>query len=87
MLAPHSLQLVEVSQLILPAPSLPLAFEMAFFRGVFWFGLFVVLTFCFAVLFEYGPRDFVNGAEKEYAGVRSLLVKRTEEMRQRKKER
>ena len=50
---------------------------MAVVRGLFWFALFLVLTFCFVVLFEYGPRDFANGAQKEYARVKSFVVKRT----------
>ena len=53
---------------------------MALLRSVFWFGLFIVLTFCFVVLFEYGPHDFVNGAQKEYARMKSFVVKRTEEV-------
>jgi hypothetical protein len=60
---------------------------MAVVRGIFWFGLFLILTFCFAVLFEYGPRDFANGAQKEYARVKSFVVKRTEEIGQSKKDR
>jgi hypothetical protein len=64
-----------------------LLFEMALLRGIFWFGLFLVLTFCFVVLFDYGPRDFANGAQKEYARVKSFVVKRTEEIWQTKKDR
>lgn len=60
---------------------------MALLRGVFWFVLFLVLTFCFVVLFEYGPRDFVSGAEKEYSRVKSFVVKRTAEMEENKKDR
>ena len=60
---------------------------MAILRGIFWFGLFLVLTFCFVVLFEYGPRDFLNGAQKEYARVKSFVLKRTEEIGQTKKDR
>jgi hypothetical protein len=60
---------------------------MALLRGVFWFVLFLVLTFCFVVLFEYGPRDFASGAEKEYARVKSFVVKRTAEMEENKKDR
>jgi hypothetical protein len=37
---------------------------MALLRGLFWFVLFLVLTFCFVVVFEYGPRDFASGAQK-----------------------
>jgi hypothetical protein len=60
---------------------------MALLRGLFWFGLFLVLTFCFVVLFEYGPHDFANGAQKEYARVKSIVVKRAEEIGQNKKDR
>jgi hypothetical protein len=60
---------------------------MALLRGLFWLGLFIVLTFCFVVLFEYGPRDFANGAQKEYARVKSFVVNRTEEIGQTKKDR
>ena len=60
---------------------------MAFLRGLFWLGLFIVLTFCFVVLFEYGLRDFASGAQKEYARVKSFVVKRTKEIGQTKKDR
>ena len=60
---------------------------MALLRGLFWFGLFLILTFCFVVLFEYGPRDFAAGAKKECARVKSFVVKRTEEIGENKKER
>jgi len=53
---------------------------MALVRGVFWLGLFLVLTFCFVVLFEYGPRDFINGAQKEYGRIKSSVIKRIEEI-------
>ena len=59
---------------------------MAVLRSIFWFALFLILTFSFVVLFEYGPRDFANGAQKEYARVKSFVVKRSEEIRQDKKE-
>jgi hypothetical protein len=51
-----------------------------------WVALFFVLTFCFVVLFEYGPRDFVSGAQKEYGRVKSFVVKRTEETGDKKKD-
>jgi hypothetical protein len=60
---------------------------MALLRGIFWFGLFLALTFCFVVLFEYEPRDFANGVQKEYARVKSFVIKRTEEITQTKKDR
>ena len=59
---------------------------MALLRGLFWFALFLVLTFCFVVLFEYGPHDFAGGAQKEYARVKSFVVKRTEEVGKTKKD-
>jgi hypothetical protein len=60
---------------------------MAFLRGLFWFALFLVLTFCFVVLFEYGPRDFAGGAQKEYARVKAFVVKRTGKIGENKKDR
>jgi hypothetical protein len=39
------------------------------------------------VLFEYGPRDFASGAQKEYARIKSFVVKRTEEIGETKKDR
>jgi hypothetical protein len=59
---------------------------MVLLRGLFWVALFLALTFCFVVLFEYGPRDFVSGAQKEYDRVKSLVVKRTEETGDKKKD-
>jgi hypothetical protein len=50
---------------------------MALLRGFFWFALFIVFTFSFVVLFEYGPRDFANGVKKECARVKSFVVKQT----------
>jgi hypothetical protein len=35
-------------------------------RNLFWFLLFVFFTFCFVVLFEYGPSDFTTGFKKEF---------------------
>jgi hypothetical protein len=54
---------------------------MALLRGLFWFVLFIVLSFCFVVLFEYGPHDFANGVQKEYARVKSFVVKQAEAIR------
>jgi hypothetical protein len=60
---------------------------MALLRGLFWLVLFIVLTFCFVVLFEYGPHDFANGVQKEYTRVKSFVVKQTETIRKPKKNR
>jgi hypothetical protein len=60
---------------------------MALVRGLFWVGLFLLLTFSFVVLLEYGPRDFIDGARKEYARMKLFVVKRKEELRSDKKHR
>jgi hypothetical protein len=52
---------------------------MALLRGVLWLGLFVLLTFSFVVLFEYGPRNFADGARKEYSRIKSFVVKQSQE--------
>ena len=39
---------------------------MGLIRNLFWLLLFVFFTFCFVVLFEYGPTDFVPGLQKEF---------------------
>lgn len=38
---------------------------MGLLRTLFWALLFVFFTFCFLVLFEYGPSDFTTGFQKE----------------------
>ena len=60
---------------------------MVLLRGLFWLVVFIVLTFCFVVLFEYGPHDFANGVQKEYARVKLFVVKQTETIRKPKKNR
>jgi hypothetical protein len=60
---------------------------MALVRGLFWLVLFILLTFCFVVLFEYGPHDFANGVQKEYARVKSFVAKQTETIGKAKKNR
>jgi hypothetical protein len=60
---------------------------MALVRGLFWLVLFIVLTFCFVVLFEYGPHDFANGVQKEYVRVKSFIAKQTETIGKSKKNR
>ena len=60
---------------------------MALLRGLFWLVLFIILTFCFVVLFEYGPHDFANGVQKEYTRVKSFVVKQIETIKKPKKNR
>ena len=78
MLAPHGLQLASSVTAVDPKISSDYSFDMALLRSVFLFGLFFLLTFCFVVLFQYGPHDFANGAQKEYARIKSLVLKRIE---------
>jgi hypothetical protein len=60
---------------------------MALLRSLFWFALFVVLAFCFVVLFEYGPHNFATGFHKELAHVKSFVAKHVEKLQNREKER
>ncbi len=60
---------------------------MALLRGLLWLVLFVVLAFCFVVLFEYGPRNFTTGFQKEFARVKTFVVKQTEKVQKPKKNR
>ena len=60
---------------------------MALLRGLFWLVLFVVLAFSFVVLFEYGPRNFASGFQKEFARVKTFVVKQTEKVQKPTKQR
>jgi cell shape-determining protein MreC len=60
---------------------------MALLRGLFWLVLFVVLAFSFVVLFEYGPHHFTSGFQKEFARVKTFVVKQTEKVQKPKKHR
>jgi hypothetical protein len=73
--------------LLIRLPAGSSIFSMALLRGLFWFALFIALVFCFVVLFEYGPRDFANGARKEYALLKSFLVQQAEKIEKPKKNR
>jgi hypothetical protein len=42
-------------------------------RSLFWFVLFVLFTFSFVVLFEYGTTDFVSGFQKEFQRVTKFV--------------
>ena len=46
---------------------------MGLIRSFCWFLLFVLFTFCFIVLFEYGPSDFVPGFQKELTRVSNYV--------------
>lgn len=58
---------------------------MALIRGLFWFVLFLFFTFSFVVLFEYGPNDFTNGFQQEFARVKAFVLKQTEKAQKPKK--
>jgi len=60
---------------------------MFLLRGLFWLVLFVVLVFCFVVLFQYGPHNFANGFQKEFARVKSFVVQQVEKIEKPKRER
>jgi hypothetical protein len=36
-----------------------------FIRLVWWLGLFAIATFCWVVLIEHGPENFIEGAKIE----------------------
>ncbi len=48
---------------------------IALFRKIFWLALFVVFTFCFIVLFEHGPTNFVQNAHVEAAQLQKMFGK------------
>src|SRR4029450_2019281 len=60
---------------------------MALLRGLFWLVLFVVLAFSFFVLFESGPHNFASGFQKEFARVKTFVVKQAEKIQKPKKQR
>ena len=47
---------------------------MSLIRGLFWLVLFAFFTFCFIVLFEYGPHDFAVGFKKEGERVKTFVL-------------
>jgi hypothetical protein len=58
---------------------------MFLLRGLLWLVLFVVLAFCFVVLFQYGPHNFTSGFQKEFARVKSFVVKEVHKAKESKK--
>jgi hypothetical protein len=47
---------------------------MSLLRGLFWLALFVLFTFSFVVLFEYGTADFSTGFKKEFARAKTFVL-------------
>jgi hypothetical protein len=50
---------------------------MALLRTLFWVALFLVFTFSFVVLFEYGTHDFVPGFQKEFQRMKTFVINQT----------
>lgn len=42
---------------------------MGLLRMIFWVALFLVSTFAFTVLFQYGTSDYVANAHREWASL------------------
>jgi hypothetical protein len=47
---------------------------MALIRTLFWFAIFIGSTFVFTVLFEHGPRNFVENSKKEADSLQRLFM-------------
>lgn len=51
---------------------------MALLNKLFWFGLFLALTFSFVILFEHGAKNFIKDFEKnariEYASLQAYTA-------------
>ncbi len=58
---------------------------MSLIRGLFWLVLFVFFTFCFVVLFEYGPHDFTTGFQKEFERVKTFVIQSTNQSDKKRK--
>jgi hypothetical protein len=46
---------------------------MDLIRKLFWFGVFVISTLSFVVLFEHGPENFGANLGKEISDVRAFV--------------
>ena len=51
---------------------------MALLRSLFWIALFLFFTLSFVVLFEHGTNDFVPGFQKEFARIKTFVIKQTQ---------
>ena len=45
---------------------------MRLIRMLFWVALFLVSTFAFTVLFQYGPSNYVANAQREWDSLMSF---------------
>ena len=39
--------------------------HVRYFRLLLWFGFFTIATFCWVVIIEHGPENFIDGAKIE----------------------
>ncbi len=46
---------------------------MGLIRKLFWVALTLAFGFAFSVLFEYGTKDYMKNAEKEFQGLKELV--------------
>ena len=51
---------------------------MGLIRSLFWFAVFIASTFAFTVLFEHGPMNFKENAQKEYDTLAKLYGSKPE---------
>lgn len=47
-------------------------------RKLFWFGLFLVATFSFLVIFEHGTDDFLKNAEQDFKVYKAMATAKPE---------
>lgn len=51
---------------------------MGLIRSLFWFAIFLLSTFAFTVLFEHGPTNFAQNAQKEFETLKKLYSTKVE---------
>ena len=51
---------------------------MGLLRSLFWFAIFILSTFAFTVLFEHGPSNFAQNAQKEFELLKKVYNKKIE---------
>lgn len=57
-------------------------FRMSLIRSLFWFALFLAATFAFTVLFEHGPQNFAQNAQKEFDTLQKLYGSKTDKQKE-----
>ena len=51
---------------------------MGLIRLIFWAAIFLASTFAFTVLFEHGPTNYVQNAQKEWTSLKALYSAKVE---------